>query len=229
MIISRGVIPPILVARVRTKMTKSRRRTERANVHQRLKGVFFRCDHLSPQEVRVLNISETGIGIESVFLTPKAKEIKILEGHLFVGQTKTQAILRLVRSDFQTAGFEFVNPSDLLKGAIRLFFEAELAGANLQPVPQSGEEAPVHRYFDSHGNILEFESNDRGKVQNFKMTFLGNHVVWDHQTQELKLVFSDSTEPAGTFLRGQLVQFIRNAEIVAPSYRKQLEAILLGV
>jgi hypothetical protein len=223
------VVNPLLTVRIiQIKMTKSRRQKERANVQFRLKGVYFDCEHLFPSTVRVLNLSESGLGFESAFLTTKAKEIKILEGKLSVGRAIIPVILRLVRSDTVTAGFEFIHLTELLKGAIRIFFEAELAGAHLEPLPQAQLDSPV-RYQDSNGNHLEYETNERGKIKKLAIHILGNQVAWDQQTSKLNLILMEDTEPVGAFLRGQLVQFVRNIEGLNGGLKKQLEAILLGI
>lgn len=213
------------------KLKKSKRLKERAQIQRRFKGVFIKSALLEPNEVRVLNISETGIGIPALALTPKAKEARTLEATLYVGNTVVPVTLRLTRASSQTAGFEFVDHSDLLKAAIRVFFEAELSGSYLKTKSQESTEfeSKLHCFIDPKGNLLEFKINKNQKIQKFVITIFGNQVEWSLKKPELKLIQNKKENPVGSYLRSQLVQFIRNSQILDPPIRKQLELILLGI
>ena len=209
---------------------RSRRRSERAHVLNRLKGVFIKCDLLTKPEVRVVNISDTGIWIETSYLTSEAKVSKTLSAKIIVGKTVAPVTLKLARLGGQVSGFEFVSPSGILRGAIRVYFEAELVGASLKPVKETDDEEEKPRvleFQDNKSNSLRIEVKEE-QVKKFDIDILGNQIIWS-ESGELCLLQNSKPHPIGSFLRKQVVQFIRNADTIAPPYRKQMERVLMGV
>lgn len=205
----------------------SRRRKERANVENRLQGVFVKCEKLAPgQEVRVFNISELGIGVDAQPVKQAPASNEILECKLLVGRTVAPVQLRLVHMGAQVMGMEFVEPSELLRGAIQQYFEPELVGASLRPTAAS---AGKKRIFESQdGGRLEIYLGPATVVEKFVIRVLGNSIEWERKLG-LRLVQNGRAEPMPEFLLKQLVKLAQSAEAVEPELRKQVVAILAGV
>ncbi len=204
------------------KTQRSRRQHERAHVLNRLKGVFLRCSQFTHPEVRVVNISETGLGIENKYLTPPIKALKTINAQLLVGKTISSISLKLVRIHGDIAGFEFIHPNALLQAAIRVYFDAELVGANLKPTgtDQSTNTSPTLIYKDKKSNALSLEIR-QNRIHKIKIELFGNLIEWQEGKEFLQAL--------GPFLRKQLIQMIQNTEALEQIYKKQLKKILLGI
>lgn len=205
----------------------SRRRKERAFVGTRLQGVFVRCEALAPgAELRVFNISELGVGVDAQLAAADAPGAgAVLDGKLLVGRTVAPVKLRVVHRGREMIGLEFLDPSALLRGAIQKYFEPELAGASLRPVPDSTERK---RLFASRsGDRLEIELAETGAIARFAIQVLGNSVEWDG-ARGFELKQNAQSEPVPEFLRKQLVKLAESATAVDADVRAKLEAILKG-
>ncbi len=207
------------------KSSRSRRKSERAFVLTRLKGVFLRCQQLTRPETRVINISETGLGIDSSFLTPQVSTLKTINGHLLVGKTVTPVTLKLVRVNSGIAGFEFVQPKEMVQAAIRVYFEAEIVGASLKLLEETPQGLKLD---DGQSNTLEIEMKNE-KIIRLAIGFFGNQVVWNHEGGELNLIQNTQLQPIGSFLRKQLIQLVLSADTLKPDLQKQVEKILMGI
>lgn len=204
----------------------TRRRKERANVENRLQGVFVKCDRLAPrQELRVFNISELGIGMDAHPVKQAPAVNDVLDCKLLVGRTVAPVKLRLVHMGPGLMGMEFVQPSELLRGAIQQYFEPELAGASLREAQDSRGKKRL--YESREGDRLEFQLGSAGVVDKFAIQVLGNSVEWDRRNG-LKLVQNGRVEPVPEFLHKQLIKLAQSAAAVDSELRKQLEAILAG-
>jgi hypothetical protein len=104
-----------------------RRRVPRAHVAQRRRSVIFEAAALGPHPVRVVSIGELGVGFQ--VLAPLAPELlgTVVDGKLKIGLAVIKVQLRLLHCHSGVVGAEFVNPPDMLRGAIRLFFDGEFS------------------------------------------------------------------------------------------------------
>ena len=209
---------------------KSRRRKERANVKKRLKGVYIRSEELSEKEIRVVNISELGLGVETSSLETPPQEGAEIEVHLLVGKTSAPVRVRVVHVNPEITGIEFVDPSSLIRGAVRNYFEPELVGASLRPVNEPPDSLPPGTPFelkfqDKESNALALTVRDK-RIVAFAIGVMGNTVQWKHGGP-VQLVQNGKTEPLGDFLRSQLVKFAQSADSVDPEYQQEFETILL--
>jgi hypothetical protein len=204
----------------------SRRRKDRANVANRLQGVFVRCERLAGiRELRVFNISEHGIGVDPQLVKDPPGPKEVLDGKLLVGRTVAPVKLKVVHMGKEVMGMEFVNPSELLSGAIQQYFEPELVGASLR---ESAASSPKKRIYESMaGSRIDILLNPPGVVESFSIRVLGNSVEWEIKSG-LRLVQNGKSEPVPEFLLKQLVKFVKSGEIIDPDLRNQLEAVLAG-
>ncbi|MGK5085854.1 hypothetical protein WDW37_21400 [Bdellovibrionota bacterium FG-1] len=203
---------------------REQRRKERANVENRLKGVYLKCEVLSPKEMKALNISELGIGVGADALAKAPAANEVLQAKLSVGQTVATVKVRLVHLSLTLAGFEFVHPPSLLKGAIRRYFEPELVGAGLRLV-SSDENQQIFESTDGSRLTL---SAPCGVLQRFSIRVLGTDVQWD-STGGLRLLQHEQKQEVPEFLRRQLVKLVQSADELEPLIQRTLENILLGV
>lgn len=204
----------------------SRRRKDRANVANRLQGVFVRCDGLAgSRELRVFNISELGIGVDPQLVKKPPGPGEILDAKLLVGRTVAPVQIRLVHMGTDVMGMEFVKPSGLLAGAIQSYFEPELGGASLRPSVGSSGKRRI--YESSTGNRLDIQIGSPGVVDSFAIHVLGNSVEWDAKAG-LKLIQNGRSEPVPEFLLKQLIKFVKSGEVIESGVRNQLEAVLVG-
>lgn len=205
-------------------MTKpsSRRRKERAQVSQRLRGVFFESPELSSQELRIHNISELGIGIETSQMGKPPALGQVVTGQMKVGYTQASLQIKMAHFTPTTAGFEFVDLPDIVRDAIRLYFEPEIAGASLR---LKGQSIDLLSYEDQNENRLEILKSSQGEMKKFIFFVLGNQVIWS-QPEGLQLSQNDLMQPLPEYFRRQLVSFIQNAREVDRFYAKQIENIL---
>lgn len=204
----------------------TRRRKDRANVANRLQGVFVRCERLAGiRELRVFNISEHGIGVDPQLVKDPPGPTEVLEAKLLVGRTVAPVKLKLVHMGKEVMGMEFINPSGLLSGAIQQYFEPELVGASLR---ESAASSPKKRIYESMaGNRIDIHLNSPGVVDSFSIRVLGNSVEWEIKSG-LKLIQNGRSEPVSEFLLKTLVKFVKSGEIMDPDLRNQLEAVLAG-
>ncbi|MBI4924864.1 MAG: hypothetical protein HY843_02985 [Bdellovibrio sp.] len=214
------------------KTSRSRRKSERAFVLNRIKGVFLRCSQLTRPEIRVTNISETGLGLDSSLLTQLVTTLRTVNGQLLIGKTVFPVTLKLVRVSNGIAGFEFVEPREMIQNAIRVYFEAEIIGANLKQtsdanVGEETEEHKIYKFDDNQANYLEIEVKKQ-KIIRFNIGFFGNNAEWSPEGG-LYLIQHSKIQPIGAFLRKQLIQFVISADTLKPDLQKQMEKILLGV
>jgi hypothetical protein len=106
---------------------KNPRRVARANVVvRRLRSVWLNCPAISPELLQISTIGELGLGFVPDGPLPDLKPGDILEGKIATGLTVARIRFRIVYNRPEIVGAEFVEPSDLLRGAIRLFFANEL-------------------------------------------------------------------------------------------------------
>jgi hypothetical protein len=206
--------------------TVTRRRKDRANVANRLQGVFVRCDRLAGiRELRVFNISELGIGVDPQLVKSPPGPKEVLEAKLLVGRTVAPVQLKLVHMGKEVMGMEFVNPSGLLAGAIQSYFEPELVGASLRESAASSAKKRI--YESTTGNRLDIHLSAPGVVESFTIRVLGNAVEWETKTG-LRLIQNGRSEPVPEFLLKQLVKFVKSGEVLDSGLRNQLEAVLAG-
>lgn len=208
---------------------RSRRRKERANVGKRLRGVYLRATELGEKECRIANVSELGIGVETENAHLPATGT-LLNARLVVGHAAIPVTVKVIHATNPIMGMQFVAPSEELRSIIRSFFEPELAGASLRLV-QSPPRVPgsdaVLRYSNDASDTLELVIYNN-RIKAFRVGILGNTVEWS-QGDDVALVQDDRRGELEDFLRAQLVKFVQNAEVIHPSHRRQLEAVLHGL
>ena len=200
----------------------SKRRKERANVLYRLRGVFLECLDISPDALKIINISENGLGIEPALIKTPPQLHKTLPGKLIVGNVAAPLQLKLVRITPAVAGFEFVNLPEILRNGLQVIFESELVGANLQLVSRSTN---TLQYEDKIGNQLCISLSPQAKVMKVSISILGNQVHWEKE-QGFQLLQNEISSPISDGLRKQLTQFIQSVATIDMKYRKQIENLL---
>jgi hypothetical protein len=210
-----------------TKPGQSNRRKERANVERRLLGVHLRCEELSARDLRILNISELGMGIEVAPVADRLSEFspsKVFSARIMVGHAAAPVDFTVVHASAVMLGLEFVAPTDFLRSIIRRVFDSELLGASLCLVSSEGE----MRVFETgDGSRLEMMIKV-GALDRFSIEVLGNSVKWDGE-RGLRLVQNSRSMRLPDFLRNQLIKLVQSAEAIGPEHRKRLELILMGV
>jgi hypothetical protein len=204
---------------------RSRRRKERANVKKRLKGVYLRSPELSSKDIRVTNISELGLGIETSGIEHAPASGADVEVRLLVGKTAAPVRVRVVHMSAEITGIEFLEPSDLIRGAIRAYFEPEIVGAAMRPVDGKKGAAGQLLFEDPEANTLSLTVAS-GRLSAFSVGILGNSVEWK-EGGPVQLIQNGRTEPLGDFMRNQLVKFAQSADALSPELQQELEAILL--
>lgn len=205
----------------------SQRKASRAVVKDRIKGVFVRCKDLSRKDLKVFNISELGVGIDTEGMDQIPEPGKPLEAEILVGYTKAPVTISLVHVTPTFAGMKFVNPTDLLRGAIKAFFDPELAGASIreinvkhQPTPDERDVPPDLKFSDGKKCTLEIWI-DNEEVNSFLIEMLGNEIFWE-QGQSLKWHQNNSTHPIDDLFRNQLTKLVSNIEDLNPEHKGQI-------
>ncbi len=208
---------------------RSRRRVERANVRRRLKGVFLKCPTLAPTDLRVYNLSELGLGVETSPIGQAPNAGTEMDARLVVGLTNAPVRVRLVHMNPQMTGLALIEPTELVQGAIRQYFENELAGAALRPVGPPpkivlGEPYSL-RFKDTKSNSIEiFYESDR--IVRFSLRVLGNQIEWNRGSPT-QLVQESGKAPVSDMLRYQLLRFIQSSEALGDARQASLEEALL--
>jgi hypothetical protein len=208
--------------------SSSKRRVERADVAKRLRGVYLRAAPLGTEPLRVVNISELGLGLESAGPAASLSRDQEFEGRLLVGKTNAPLRLRVVHATPEVIGMEFVEISDVLRAMIRRFFEAELSGASLKPEkPKGGGKSGSQtlEFSDGADHTLQL-TVAAGQLRGLRIGLMGTSIEWA-TGGELRLVRNSKDEPVSEHLRAQLVKFIRSAQTLVPALRKQVESVLL--
>ncbi len=206
---------------------ESKRKVPRANVQRRLKGVFVRCPGFFGQrELKVLNISELGIGLDRSTLNGVDPGVfsgrAEFDAQVLVGTAASPVRIRCIHLSDKLIGFEFVEPSDILRSLVNACFEAELLGSGLNWSEGAG--AAQNDLRDASGNSIVYSLNGE-KVRSLEIQLLGNRVAWkegasvawEHLGRWVPLVDS---------LRKQLVLFVQNATALEGKIIRQLESIL---
>ena len=200
----------------------SRRRKERAHVHTRLRGVYFECLSLASKEFRAVNISESGIGLETKALRASLAEGATIEGQLTVGYTALNLKLKFVHFTPNTLGFEFVDLPQAMRVAIQVYFESEIVGASLKLVDHNGDGL---KYEDQNSNGLTFILTKEKTLQEFNFFILGNQIRWT-STGQIHFIQNEMNLPLPESMRKQLVSVIQSAASMEPSSRRMIENIL---
>ena len=212
------------------KPEQSRRRVERANVRRRLKGVFLSCPDLSEKDLRVVNLSENGLGVETDQVT-RAPEIgSVSDAEFRVGYTRTPARVRLVHLNPQVSGLEFMEPSESLKNAIRAIFQPELAGARMRVVGHRAKKTLMGprevRYTDGKSHTLSLVVKNE-HVERFTIGVMGNTVEWS-LGRPLQCIQNSQPVAMDEYQRKQLVKFVNSIEDLDREHREAIEKTLLS-
>ncbi len=205
----------------------SRRRKERANVHHRLRGVTLKCPELSDSEIRVVNISELGVGVEGGILKADISPERVYDCKLLVGKAIIPVKIQVVHKSPDITGMQFVEASNLVCAAVRSCFEPELVGASLK-LSSTTMKAPNQTEFRFEGKnqeTVELTTDPEG-IFRFSITVLGNYVEWQ-RTKPLALIQGQRPYPVNQYLRKQLVQLVRSASAIPVNHRKEIETLLL--
>lgn len=191
--------------------------------------MYLKIPSLSTADLRVFNLSELGMGVETSRIGKAPNAGTEMEARLVVGLTNAPVRVRLVHMNPQTTGLELVEPSELVQGAIRQYFENELAGAALKPVgppPKRVLGEPYSlRFRDTKSNSIEmYYEGDR--LVRFSLRVLGNPIEWDRGGPP-QLVQQTGKSPVSDMLRNQLLRFIQSAEALGDVRQASLEEALL--
>lgn len=208
------------------KSGRTRRRKERANVRKRIRGVYIRSRELSSKDIRVANISELGLGLDTEGLEHRPAPDSLVEVRLLVGRTATPVQVRVVHVTAELTGIEFQEPSDLIRGAIRAYFEPEIIGASMRPAGhQTRNGAVEHRFSDGGANSISIWVLQE-TVFAFQIGVLGNSVEWK-EGAPVRMIQNGRAEPLGDHLRNQLIKLVQSAEAIDPEIQEEIETILL--
>lgn len=205
-----------------------KRRAQRANVRQRVKGVFLRCPELSAKDIRVANISEFGLGIETGGLSHVPERDETFDARLLVGYTTAPVRVKVVRQTGDLLGMEIVQPSELLRGAIRAFFQPELVGAAVRPsgeVRDPEKVKDVRLHYSDEENVMQAEFND-GQVRALTVGILGISIEWS-EGEPLKMIQNEREKSPDDYLRKQLVKFVHNIDGLPESAKREISNILV--
>jgi hypothetical protein len=211
---------------------RDRRRAHRASVKFRLRGVYLRCDELAVGEIRALNISETGIGLEVKGIQRLPHPEQKLQAKLLVGKIATPVTVRFVHANTEIAGFEFVEPAKIFQSALGAIFEPELVGTSLRPVrPQRASHL---RFSDGRHTAIEITppTSPGGEPRPFSTppADFGRVTIWilggKIETKAGGAIgheVAGRIEPLGDSLRQILLRIIKNAAVIPTPLREQLE------
>lgn len=204
------------------KSGASRRRKERAEVFHRLKGIFLESQAISSKKLRIVNISELGMGLEVGSISSSITEGRPIEGEISVGYTAAPVRFQLVHKGQKLAGFEFIQISDLLKSAIRVYLEPEMVGASLKKI-----QSPASAQFlqDKEGNRLEIFFNEKEHLIKFSLSVLGNQIKWE-EGREIVLIQNETSHPLPADFRKQMVNLFENVRDLNSSYRRKILDLL---
>lgn len=207
----------------------SKRQSERANVKRRLKGVFLDCPELYENELRVTNISETGMGLDPKYVHALPPIGKALTGRLVMAGEKIVIAFCIKRLDPKIIGLEFLGSNEILKNAIRKFFEAELIGAKMRKISNPARiklgEPYTHRYTDGRSNELEVTVLD-SQVVEFNFKVLGISVEWK-QGSAIFVEQNNQRTRMGEQLRNQLLKLVHSLDALDPHLQEDIEAIIV--
>jgi hypothetical protein len=210
--------------------TKSKRKKERANVQDRIRGVFFKCPSLSTKEIRVINVSEGGLGLEPADITNKPAPQSRHQGKLSVGRTVLGVNVQFVHASNQISGFAFVDCEEAICGIIRSFFEAELTGAAMVLLQsKDGPENTRHLKFSIEKRTSFEVKTQNNKIMFFSIGILGNTVEWNRDKGRLELIVNSERKEVGDFMRGQLLNCIKNAEAIETPIKNQIQRVLANL
>jgi hypothetical protein len=206
----------------------SRRRSARAFVARRLRGVRLKSPAIGPAELHVVNISESGVGIETTSAATLPEAGQTFSAQLTVGKSLVAVELRVVHINPTVTGLAFVDPSELLRGAIRSYFEPELIAASMKAVGNQdskvlGQDFTL-KFQDEASNSVVLTINNE-QLRAFSIGILGNVVEWS-EGGAICLVQNAQKEPIGDYLREQLIMFARSLEAAGSHHRQALETII---
>lgn len=204
---------------------RHKRRAPRAVVYRRAKGVYLKCPKLSEKEFKVYSISEFGIGIERIVEPPAAPQGVSLEATLRVGMTVAPLKLRYASATPSVLGFEFVQPSEVLRSAIRHYFEPELVGAELiiKQGPAAKDQRTLGKPYQlilehPKGARVEIHVEAQEKLTRFTIEALGAKVTWERA--------KGFTAPVAEPLRKSLLSVVQNIQEIELSLRSAMEAAM---
>lgn len=201
---------------------------ERAVVQERFKGVYLRAPDLVAREIRVHDLSELGLGVEAGAVPQVPPEGKTFKAQLSVGNTSVMVDLRMVHVTAGIVGLVFISPTELVRGAIRAYFEPELIGAAMRPVGQGPRRIKGHDwirvYQDQRSNSLTLTWNDE-RLRRFSLRFLGGQVDWA-EGEAMTFRQNGKSHEISEHLKSQILKLIRNLETLEPDERKTFESVL---
>ncbi|MCC7440739.1 MAG: hypothetical protein IT285_03840 [Bdellovibrionales bacterium] len=205
---------------------QERRRARRADVMRRIRGVYLHCPDLGAGEFRVVNVSEFGLGLATSDVIPPPEIGTAFKGIVRVGLTNMNVDLKVVRRTKDIIGMEFVEPTEMLKGAIRTFFQPELLGAALKPAKGSTSYHTVLTDPDGNGIEAHFEKGAEGdRAVELRIEVLGNEFIWAEDTT-LRWMQNGQSIPLDEYTRKQLLRYVANVGAMSPTKQSMLEKVL---
>ncbi|MBN20659.1 MAG: hypothetical protein CL678_05160 [Bdellovibrionaceae bacterium] len=208
-------------------MNDYKRRVERANVKRRLKGVYLRCDVLNKKEIRVLNISEYGLGVATAEVNTIPDSKKILDAKIVIGITPISVKIAMVRTTPEITGFEIIDPPALVTAAIRKFFEAEILGASMRAIGSVDPDATntTISFSDQKTTKLVAQIKE-GEIYHLSIAAFGIHFEWDH-IHPIHIVQNERKLKVKNYQRKALVEMVRNLTYPNLKIVSEIERILL--
>jgi hypothetical protein len=210
---------------------KSRRRSQRANVSERIRGVYLHAPTLSEQPVRVLNVSEHGVGLPAHSLENLPEPGTEIQGEIRIGSGRSEVTMCLVYANPAMMGFSFVEPSEVLQGAIRTFFDTEIAGAHFRLSKhevKDGEEKFSFRGLTHHSLDVGTDEGNHKNVRWFKLKAIGVELNYDRSKEEVQATQNERPSELNTHQRNQLRALLKNLDELPDEIRTVIDLLVLN-
>jgi hypothetical protein len=173
---------------------------------------------MSAQEIRVLNISETGLGLDVAGIQRIPQPNRLLKVKLLVGKVATPLEMRLVHANTEIAGFEIQDPPKVFQGAVAAIFEPEMVGAALKAVQARRQ----NQLRFSDGRHTAIEISPATGFNEVTIHLLGGSIHASLRGPMIHTV-EDRQEELSAFLRQIVVRILHNASAIPEPLRAQLE------
>lgn len=133
-------------------------------------------------DIKVGNISSTGIGFLRDTMSEELKDIDIFKGDLVHHGNDSKIETRNVHCTPKILGCAFLRNFDAVKGVIHRYFNLELAAMDLAKVSHNVlKKVPdgTPHWFQKRGDCELYYVEDGAEIVRFNLTFFGNYIEFE--------------------------------------------------